>query len=192
MNIYLLTRSSFSHDISNFLFLRSFSFGQGRNIFFVLSFSQDQLFNQSEYFKDDYQSLLPSSSFYFFLGSTYLRRLILFVIILLSYFLSILRYLLVLIRLSCMAIHRFGFYPFYFPDLTLYLLVMVLDPKLFPPPFWLSHIYSPQRSSLIKASYFVFFSSHLYLQIISLAINIIQVSCLILFSISSKLSQYLS
>ena len=159
MNIYFLTRSSFSHDLSNFLFLRSSPIASSRNVIFVLSFSQDNFFNQSEYYKDDYKCLLPSASFYFLLCSSYLRRLGLFVFMIFTFLLSLLRlFKLVLIHPSpSWLYHRFGFLSIFLPRFNSILVGDgVGSESLSPTPFWLSHIYSGQRSSLVTSSYFVF------------------------------------
>ena len=95
--------------------------------------------------------------YFFFLP--YLRRLILLVLILVIYLLSIFRiFNLFLIQSTPSWIyHRFGFLSIFLPSFNSILVGDgVGSETLSSTPFWLSHIYSPQRSSLIKASYFVF------------------------------------
>ena len=159
MHIFLLTRSSFSHDLSNFLYLRHSL--PGKNTFFIiLSFSPFKLFNQKQYFLGKYKKLLPhgrlldvecSSSFH--------RVLFLFSVIIPLSILHCLRILRVSIVQPSPAwmYHRFSFFSFLIPRLPSYLVGDgVGSESLSSAPFWLSHLYKSSRSALIQSSNYVF------------------------------------
>lgn len=159
MRIFLLTRSSFTHDLSNFLYLRHSLFGKN-TFFIILSFSTFKLFNRKQYFLGEYEKLLSCHRLLNMECTFFFRRIFILCFILTP--LSILHYLRIL-RLSIIQpspawiYHRFWFFSFLIPRLPSFLVGDgVGSESLASTPFWLSHLYTSSRSALIKSSSYVF------------------------------------
>lgn len=157
--ISLLARSSFSHDLSNFLYLRN-SPPCRKTIFIILSFSSNKIFNEKRYYLQDYKNLLSSHFVLSVRLSSYVSRLILLLFVLAPlFFLWALKIIeLFLIQPSPSWLYqRFGPFSLIIPQLPSFLVGDgVGSETLASTPFWLSHVYKSSRSALVQSSSYAF------------------------------------
>ena len=159
MNIYLFTRSSFTHDLSNLLYLRDSEISFKNSLVFLFSFSGNIYFNNNNYFLNEYRSIVPPFKIINLkFTSKYSRIALLFFLVTFHLFNKIPFINTILIQPSPSWLYqRFGFLSSIIPRFYSHLVGDGVGCEtLDSTPMWLSHIYKNSPRAHILSSSYVF------------------------------------